>query len=102
MGGVLRIGCDRSCRAGFGAFDEVAAFEAGSGADEGDEVGRVHGPSPGLGGLNELEDHRQGCSAGAGATGDRGPQPDGGERGLDRVGRPQMDPVLGGEVIEGQ
>lgn len=55
MGGVLRIGCDRSCRAGFGTFDEGAAFEAGPGADEGDEVGRVHGPPPGLGGLDELE-----------------------------------------------
>lgn len=38
-----------------GAFDEVAAFEAGSGPDEGDEVGRVHGPPAGLGGLDELK-----------------------------------------------
>ncbi len=27
-------------------FGEVATFEAGSGTDEGDEVGHVHGPPP--------------------------------------------------------
>ena len=30
-----------------GSFDELAGFEAGSGADEGDEVGWVHGAPPG-------------------------------------------------------
>lgn len=35
----------------------VSALEAGSGADEGDEVGRVHGPPPLLGGPDELEQH---------------------------------------------
>ncbi|GGX13592.1 hypothetical protein GCM10010383_49550 [Streptomyces lomondensis] len=55
---------DAACRATVGscsdrlrAFDELAAFEAGSGADEGDEVGCVHGPPPLLGGLDELEAH---------------------------------------------
>ncbi|GED83205.1 hypothetical protein TNCT6_02900 [Streptomyces sp. 6-11-2] len=90
------------CRSGGGALDELAAFEAGSGPDEGDEVGCVHGPPPGLGGLDELENHRQGGGAGAGAAGDLGAQADGGERGLDRVGRPQVDPVLGGEIVERQ
>ncbi|MFD8964159.1 hypothetical protein ACFV0C_04025 [Streptomyces sp. NPDC059568] len=33
----------------------MAAFEAGHGVDEGDEVGCVHGPPPLLGGLAELE-----------------------------------------------
>jgi len=42
------------CRNGGGALDQLAAFEAGSGADEGDEVGCVHGPPPSLGGLDEL------------------------------------------------
>jgi len=37
----------------------VAVGEAGSGADEGDEVGRVHRTPPGLGGFDELERHRQ-------------------------------------------
>jgi hypothetical protein len=85
-----------------GAFDQLAAFEAGSGADEGDRVGRVHGPPPLLGGLDEFEDHREGGSAGAGAAGDLGPKPDRGEGGLDGVCRAQVDPVLGREVEEGQ
>lgn len=42
------------------AFDELAAFEAGAGSDEGDEVGCVHDPPASLGGLDELEDHREG------------------------------------------
>jgi hypothetical protein len=42
-----------------GTFDEVAAFEAGSGADEGDEVGCVHGSPACLGGLDAFEDHRE-------------------------------------------
>jgi hypothetical protein len=62
----------------------------------------VYGPPSGLAGLDELEDHRQGCSAGAGAAGDLGQQPNGEERGLDRVGSSQVDPVLGGEVEERQ
>jgi hypothetical protein len=37
------------CRQGLGAFDELASFEAGAGADEGDEVGCVHGPPAGSG-----------------------------------------------------
>lgn len=37
---------------GLGAFDEVAAFEAGSGADEGDEVRCVDRPPARLGGLD--------------------------------------------------
>lgn len=63
------------------------------GAEQGDEVSRVDHPPPPplLGGLDELEDHGQGC----GAT---GPQPDGGEGRLHRIRGPQGDPVLGREV----
>jgi hypothetical protein len=37
------------------AFDELAAFEAGAGTDEGNEVGRGDGTPAGLGGLDQLE-----------------------------------------------
>jgi len=37
----------------------VAVGEAGSGADEGDEVGRDPRTPPGLGGFDELERQRQ-------------------------------------------
>ncbi len=85
-----------------GALDELTAFEAGSGAHECDEVGCVHGSPSGLGGLDELEDHGEGGGRATGAAGDLGPQADSGEGGLDRMGRPQVDPVLGGEVVERQ
>lgn len=49
-----------------GSLDELAALEAGSGVDEGVEVGCVHGLPSLLGGLDEVEDHgeRGGCAAG--------------------------------------
>jgi hypothetical protein len=37
----------------------MAVGEAGSGADEGDEVGRVRRTPPVLGGFDERERHRQ-------------------------------------------
>ena len=37
----------------YAARFDVAVFEAGSGADEGDDVGCVHGPPACLGGLDE-------------------------------------------------
>jgi hypothetical protein len=67
-----------------GSFDEDAVVEGGAGADEGDEVGCVHGAPAGLGGLDEFECHGQSCGAGAGSLGDLGAVPDGGEGGLDR------------------
>jgi hypothetical protein len=51
-----------SClRLGFlaGSLDELSVGEGGSGADEGDEVGRVDGAPAVLGGLDELEGHGQ-------------------------------------------
>jgi hypothetical protein len=83
----------RSCREHLWAFDEVAAFEAGSGADKGDEVGRVHGPPACLGGFHQLEDHGQPGGPAAGALGDLRPQPHSREGRLDRIRGPQMDPV---------
>jgi hypothetical protein len=53
-------------------FDELAAFEAGAGADEGDEVGCVDRATAGLGGLDEFERHGQAGGLGAGAFGDLG------------------------------
>lgn len=83
------------------SFDEEAILEAGAGSDEGDEV-RCGDRSPtSLGGLDEFEDYREGRGWSAGAAGGLGPKLDGGE-GLEGIRRPEMDPVLGGEVVERQ
>src|SRR5665648_1008489 len=82
------------------AFDELAVFEAGPGSDEGDQVWCVHGAPPALGGFDELERHRDAGGFGPGALGDLGAVADGGEGRLDRVRGPQVDPVLGGVVVE--
>ena len=71
-----------------------------------DDVGQVFGTvqqSPSLRSrFHELIDHRQAGSAGAVALGLAVPQPHGGERALDGVGGPQVNPVLGREVVERQ
>src|SRR5665647_3933701 len=82
------------------AFDELAVFEAGLGSDEGDQVWCVHVAAPALGGFYELERHRDAGGFGPGALGDLGAVADGGEGRLDRVRGPQVDPVLGGVVVE--
>jgi hypothetical protein len=74
----------------------------GVGADQGDEVGRVNGTPAGLCGFDELERHRYTGGPGAGSLGDPLPEPHGGEGRLDGVGGAQVDPVLGGVVVEGQ
>lgn len=53
-----------------------------------------------LGGLDQLEHHRERGSGAARAAGDLGAELDGGERRLDWVRGPQVDPVFGREVIE--
>ena len=58
-----------------GSFDEFSGFEDGAGADERDEVWCVDGAPAGLGGLDELERHRQPGCLGTGAAGDLGPVP---------------------------
>lgn len=68
------VGLGLSYCEGLRAFDVDAAFEVGSGPDEGDQVGCVDGPPAFLGGLDELEGHRERGRAGAGAAGDLGPK----------------------------
>jgi hypothetical protein len=65
-------------------------------------VGCVDGAPPVLGGLDELERHGDAGGPGAGSLGDPLAEPDGGEGRLDRVRGAQVDPVLGGAVVEGQ
>jgi hypothetical protein len=65
-------------------------------------VWSVDGPPAVLGGLDQLEGHRQAGGPGARALGDLGAQPHGREGRLDRVGRLEVDPVLGREVEERQ
>src|SRR5207253_2015466 len=55
------------------AFNELAAFEAGPGADERDEVGCVDGAPAFLGGVDQLECHGDPGGLGAGPVGDLGP-----------------------------
>ena len=68
-----------------GSFDQQAFVEAGSGADECDEVGCVDRAPSGLGGLDELERHRDAGGPRAGSLGDPLPQPDGGEGRLEAL-----------------
>jgi NAD(P)-dependent dehydrogenase (short-subunit alcohol dehydrogenase family) len=75
-------------------------MEHRAGADQGDQVWGVDGVPSGLCGVDQLVGHGNSRSPGAGALGDLGPQPDGGKRGLDRVGGAQVDPVLGGILVE--
>ena len=63
-------------------------------------MGCVDGTPAGLCRLDEFERHRDPGSPGARSLGDSQPQPHGGEGGLDRVGRAEVDPVLGGVVEE--
>ena len=81
-------------------FDTVEETNAGD--DVGEEAGAVEEPPAFGGGLHELEDHRQAGDAGAVAFGLAMPQSHRGERAFDGVGRPQVQPVLRREVIEGQ
>ena len=68
------------------AFNALAAFEAGPGADERDEVGCVDGAPAFLGGLDQLECQGDPGGLGAGPLGDLGPVPDRGEGRLYGVG----------------
>lgn len=85
-----------------GPFDEDSLRERGAGSDERDEVRAVDGSPAILGGFEELVGHGQPGRAGAGSFGDSGAQPDGGEGRLDRVRGFEVNPVLGGEIVEGQ
>lgn len=52
------------------------------------------------GALREFKHHRQGSDPAAAPFGATMPQANGGEGGLDRIGRPQVPPVLGREVVK--
>jgi hypothetical protein len=82
------------------AFDELAAFETGAGADEGDQVRGVHRAPAVLGRLDQLERHGQPRRPRPWPLSDLGPVPDRGEGRLDRAGGAQMHPVPGGIVVE--
>ena len=67
-----------------GSLDECALLEAGSGAYQRDQVWGVDRAPPGLGGLDQLERHRDPGRARAGPLGDPLTEPDGGE--VDSIG----------------
>jgi hypothetical protein len=62
-------------------------------ADQRDQVRRVHGTPAALGGLDELERHRDPGGARAGSLGDPLAEPHGGEGRRDRIGGAQVDPT---------
>ena len=95
-----RGGWRSCCR--LAALNQDAVLEPRAGADQGDQVGSGDRAPPVLGGLDELEHHGEGGGRASGAAGDLGAELDGGERRLDRVRGPQVDPVLGREVVERQ
>ena len=82
------------------SFDEFAVLEPRAGADQEDQVGRVHGSPAVLGGFDEFEGHRHAGGAGAGSLGDPLPQPHGREGRLDGIRGAQVQPVLGRIVEE--
>jgi len=90
-----------SCRHGHGSLDQDAVLEPSSGADERDQVGSSDGAPAARGRLDELEDHCEGSRA-ARTAGDLGAELDRGERRLDGVRGPQVDPMLGRVVVERQ
>src|SRR6266545_2793174 len=85
-----------------GSFDELAVLEPRAGPHQGDQVGTVDRPPAALGGLQQLEHHRQPGLPGARPLGHPGAGPDRGERALDGIGGPQVHPVLRGVVEEAQ
>lgn len=83
-----------------GSFDELAAFAHRAGPDERDQVRGVDRALTRLCGLDELERHGHARGPRARTAGDLGPVSDGGEGRLDGVRGAQVDPVLGGVVVE--
>ncbi len=59
-----------------GSFDELAVDECRVGADERDQVGGVDHAPAALGGLDQLEGHREGSGLGSVTLGDLRPMPD--------------------------
>ena len=82
---------------GFDSVDELNSSDY-----VGDVLGAVEQPPALGGGLHQFEDHRQAGRTAAAPLGPAMPQSHRSERALDGVGRSQMLPVLGGEVVEGE
>lgn len=82
--------------------DAVAVLEAHAGKHVGDEFVAVEASPALLGGVEELVGHRERGLLRPGTLRDLGPELDGREAALDRVGGPEVAPVLGGEVVERQ
>ena len=91
----------------------VRLIEAGEGQPDEEWLAPVRAELAGLrrrvqrspflaGGLGQLEDHREASDATAVATGLLLSMLDRREDALDRIGGPQVNPVLGREVVEGQ
>jgi hypothetical protein len=74
----------------------------GASSCEGDELRGGYFVPTCVGGAGEFVGHRQGGFAAASTTGDPGPEAYAREGGLDRVGSPEVDGVLGREVVEGE
>ena len=85
-----------------GGLNGLAVAEADALDHLREPLGAVQPAPVALGSLGELEDHRQRGLPRQAALGLGGAQPDGGEGALDRVRRPDVLPVLGREVIEGE
>ena len=71
-------------------------------SNDGEELVSVQSAPPERGHIEQLEGHHEAAFARARPFGHALPEPDGRERGLDGVGGPEMPPVLGRVVVEGQ
>lgn len=80
---------------GFDSVDEWGSLD-----HVGEQLGAVQEPPAPLSGLHQLEDHGEARLSRAVSFGAAMPQSDRGERALDGIGRAQVTPVLGREVVE--
>jgi len=100
-GPVFGVGVRRSCRR-VAPFLWLAVDEGDAGSDECDELGTGDLAPAGLGRVEQLVGYRESGLAGPRSPGDLGPEAHRREGGLDRVRRPEVDPVLLGEVVVGE
>jgi hypothetical protein len=91
-----------SSGASLGRSTSPALLEPHPGAHQRHQVRTVDRPPPLLGRLQQLEHHRQPGVLAAGPLGDPGSGPHRREGRLDRIRGPEMDPMLGRIVMEGE